>query len=225
MPHATTVETNPEVQRLVQNVYFPSAVYTTLRKDFLESVKPVFDENIAKAERISSNNPTQVAVMSGNFFDDARISKFTQYVANAAWKILEGQGYDMMDKGTFFAGMWGQQHSKTSFTPEHVHPGVQLVGFYFLETPPGSSKIQIHDPRPAKVMVNMPEKNSAQTTMASPVVSFTPEPGMLFFANSWLPHSFSRHDSDALLSFVHFNVGVMKTLLKADPGPSTAEVI
>ncbi len=225
MKNETTLETPPQIQQLVQHLHFPSSVYTTSSKDFLASVNPVFDEYVAKAELISSNNPTQVAVMSANFSDDARIAKFTQYVANMAWKILEGQGYDMEGKGTFFAGMWGQQHSKTSSMPEHVHPGAQLVGFYFLATPADSSRLQIHDPRPAKVMVNMPEKNSSQTTVASTVISFTPEPGLLFFTNSWLPHSFTRHGSDDPLSFVHFNVGVMKTSSVVAPMAGSAEVI
>lgn len=225
MLHVTTFETAPEAPRLVQHFYFPSAVYTTARKDFIESVKPVFDENIAKAKLISSNNPTGLAVMSGNFSNDARISEFTQFVASAAWKILEGQGYDMKGMATFFTGMWGQQHSKSSSMPEHVHPGAQLVGFYFLETPPESSKIQIHDPRPAKIMVNMPESNASQTTGASSIVSFTPAPGMLFFANSWLPHSFTRHDAHEPLSFVHFNLGVLKTSNAVSQIRSGAEVI
>lgn len=224
MPHIA-LETNPDAQRLVQYLYFPSAVYTSARRDFLESVKPVFDEYIAKAQLISSNNPTGFAVMSGNFSNDVRISQFTQFVANAAWKILEGQGYDMKGMATLFTGMWGQQHSTSSSMPEHVHPGVQLVGFYFLETPPESSKIQIHDPRPAKVMVNLPESNASHTTGASSVVSFTPEPGMLFFANSWLPHSFTRHGAHEPLSFVHFNIGVMKMSTAVTPIQSDAEVI
>jgi uncharacterized protein (TIGR02466 family) len=212
-------------QRLVQHLYFPSAAYVSERRDFLESVKPVFDEYIEKAALIDSNNPTGAAVMSANLSEDARIARFTQFIANAAWRILEGQGYDMDGKGTFFAGMWGQQHSRNSFMPEHVHPGAQLVGFYFLETPLNASKIQIHDPRPAKVIIDMPERHRSQNSLASSMASFAPEPGMLFLTNSWLPHSFTRHDSDEPLSFIHFNLGVMKATLNVVPPSSGAEVV
>lgn len=37
--------------------------------------------------------------MSANLAADARLADFTRYVANTAWTLLDGQGYDMQDKG------------------------------------------------------------------------------------------------------------------------------
>ena len=67
----------------------------------------------------------------------------------------------------------------------------------------------IHDPRPAKKFANLPEKNMALATYASTMIGFKPEPGMFFFANSWLPHSFTRNSSDEPSRFIHFNLSLM----------------
>jgi hypothetical protein len=45
-------------------------------------------------------------------------------------------------------------------------------------------------------------------TPASNAIHFSPKPGLLMFANSWLPHSFGRHAANKPLKFVHFNVSV-----------------
>jgi hypothetical protein len=43
---------------------------------------------------------------------------------------------------------------------------------------------------------------------ASNMINFLPEPGMLLFTNSWLPHSFGRHAADKPIKFVHFNLSI-----------------
>ena len=161
--------------------------------------------------------------MSDSFLEDTRLAPFAHYVATGAWHILQGQGYQMQGRATFFTDMWGQQHGRSSSVAEHVHPGDQIVGFYFLATPPGSSKIELHDPRPGKTMSDLPQAAPAAPSMASARVTITPEAGMLFFASGWLPHSFTRHGADAPLEVVHFNLGVRK--VPAPPAPAAGNVI
>jgi hypothetical protein len=66
----------------------------------------------------------------------------------------------------------------------------------------------IHDPRPGKVQGNLPETDISIATYGSNMINFEPKPGMLVFANSWLPHSFGRHANDKPIQFVHFNITV-----------------
>jgi hypothetical protein len=42
------------------------------------------------------------------------------------------------------------------------------------------------------------------------MINFTPKPGMMVFANSWLAHSFTRHAADQAIEFVHFNLTVQQ---------------
>ena len=91
----------------------------------------------------------------------------------------------------------------------HVHGmGAQISAFYFLDVPEGACNLVIHDPRPAKVIINMPAEDESKITAASGQIMFTPEPGALILTNSWLPHSFTRNLSDKPMRFVHMNLTV-----------------
>jgi hypothetical protein len=73
------------------------------------------------------------------------------------------------------------------------------------------------------VQIDLPEQNISAATPASKAVNFTPKPGMMIFANSWLMHSFTRHAAELPIKFVHFNLTVIPTPQAACPAP--AEVI
>ena len=90
---------------------------------------------------------------------------------------------------------------------QHVHTGdIQIVGFYFLDTPDGCSAATFHDPRAGKVQSGRPESNISEVTYASNGFHFKPEPGVLVLTNAWLAHSFTRQQSDKPFRFIHFNV-------------------
>lgn len=215
-------------EKLNSLVYFPTSVYTIKNEVFLKDALAVFNENIKQSKK--NKKPDALfsklypVTMTGNLYDDERMKDLCGYIGQTAWNILQAQGFAMKDKVTSFTHFWGQEHHKHSAMSEHVHPyGDQIVGFYFLEVPPDSSRIVIHDPRPGKVMVNLPEENSEIVSESSSMVTFQPEAGMLFFANSWLPHSFTRHGNLKPIKFIHFNIGVQM----APPSmcPSTVEII
>lgn len=131
----------------------------------------------------------------------------------------------MQDKAVAFTEMWTQEHHKHSAMDAHVHGfGSQIVGFYFLETPEDCSRVVFHDPRAAKVQIDLPEQDVNMATPASKMINFQPKPGLMIFANSWLMHSFTRHASDKPIKFVHFNLTVQMTQPAACPMPA-AEII
>ena len=202
----TIIAANPQGQ-VEAFYYFPSAVYTIKKPEFLDAVKEVSDEALSKIEtEIDDIYPVK---MSGNFYEDPRLEKFTTFIGETAWLILAEQGYKMSDFEIVFADMWTQEHYKHSLMEQHIHNyGAQIIGFYFLETPENCSKVIFHDPKPGKVQINLPEKDMTQATMASTMVNFVPEPGMLMFTNSWLPHSFGRHASNDPIKFIHFNLAI-----------------
>ena len=105
--------------------------------------------------------------------------------------------------------MWTQEHYKFSGQDEHVHPNMQISGFYFLDVPKNTPKVIIHDPRPSKVFSALPEVDMTQATYASTMINFTPEPGTLLLTNSWLPHSFTKNPSEKPFRFIHFNLGIV----------------
>lgn len=221
-----------QVSAVVQNTqlevafHFPCAIYLIERLDFLESVKKVSEESIAEQTKDKTLDEIYPTVMSNNYFNDQRIAKFSEFVGDTAWNILNDQGYDMQDRVTSFVEMWTQEHYKHSSMEQHVHGyGSQIVGFYFLEVPEDSSRVVFHDPRAGKVQIDLPEANVDQATIASKMINFQPKPGMLIFANSWLAHSFTRHASDKPMKFVHFNLSVQAANKINFNGAPPAEII
>ena len=190
--------------------HFPCPIYLIERPDFLEVVNTVSEEALAEAKKAQPLNEIYPVYMTGNYFGDPRMAGFSEFVGATAWNILNEQGYAMQDKAVQFTEMWTQEHHKHSAMDAHVHGyGSQIVGFYFLETPENGSHVVFHDPRAAKVQIDLPEQDMNMATPASKMINFTPKPGMMIFANSWLMHSFTRHAADLPIKFVHFNLAVI----------------
>lgn len=203
--------------------HFPCPIYLTERPDFLDVVKKVSEESLEIQRKTHELNEIYPVVMSGSFYADLRIAKFSEFVGATAWNILNEQGYAMQDKAVQFTEMWTQEHHKHSSMDSHVHGfGSQIVGFYFLETPENCSRVVFHDPRAAKVQIDLPEQDVSMATPASKMINFEPKPGLMIFANSWLAHSFTRHASELPIKFVHFNLTVIPQ--QSCPAPA-AEIV
>lgn len=207
--------------------HFPCPIYLIERPDFLEEVSAISEEALAESRKTQSLNEIYPVYMTGNFFGDPRAANFSEFVGATAWNILNEQGYAMQDKAVQFTEMWTQEHHKHSAMDQHVHGfGSQMVGFYFLETPEGGSNVVFHDPRSAKVQIDLPEQDMGMATPASKMINFTPKPGMMIFANSWLAHSFTRHAADLPIKFVHFNLNVIHQPQQATGDlPPAAEIV
>jgi uncharacterized protein (TIGR02466 family) len=206
--------------------HFPCPIYIIERPDFLETVSAVSEEalNIQRKER--DLNEIYPVYMTQNYFGDPRMAGFSEFIGSTAWNILNEQGYAMQDKAVSFTEMWTQEHHKHSAMDAHVHGfGSQIVGFYFLETPENCSHVVFHDPRAAKVQIDLPEQDVNMATPASKMINFTPKPGMLIFANSWLSHSFTRHAAEQPIKFVHFNLTVIPAPQQACDIPPVAEIV
>lgn len=218
------------VAQFVQNTqlqvayHFPCPIYLIERPDFLETVNIVSDEALEIAKKSQSLDEIYPVHMTGNYFGDSRMAQFSEFVGSTAWNILNEQGFLMSDKAVQFTEMWTQEHHKHSAMDPHVHGfGSQVVGFYFLETPQDCSRVVFHDPRAAKVQIDLPEQDMNMATSASKMINFEPKPGMMIFANSWLAHSFTRHAAELPIKFVHFNLTVINAP-QACPAPA-AEII
>ena len=205
--------------------HFPCPIYIIERPDFLEAVHTVSEEALDVQRKERDLNEIYPVYMTGSYFADPRVSAFTEFVGGTAWNILNEQGFAMGDKAVSFTEMWTQEHHKHSAMDAHVHGyGSQIVGFYFLETPEGGSNVVFHDPRSGKVQIDLPEQDMNMATPASKMINFTPKPGMMIFANSWLMHSFTRHAADLPIKFVHFNLTVIHAPQACDI-PPVVEII
>jgi len=205
--------------------YFPCPIYIIKRPDFLDAVNVVSEEALEVQRKARDLDEIYPLYMTGNYFADFRMSAFTEFVGATAWNILNEQGYAMQDKAVQFTEMWTQEHHKHSAMDAHVHGyGSQITGFYFLETPEDCSNVVFHDPRAGKVQIDLPETDMSMATPASKMINFTPKPGMMIFANSWLAHSFTRHAAELPIKFVHFNLTVIQAPQQSCAAPA-AEIV
>lgn len=181
------------------------------KTEFLDSVKAVSNRHLEKANEGAT-------LMTGDYSHEPELAEFSQYVSQTAWNILQAQGYAMDKLVTYFTEMWTQEHNKMSSMETHIHGmGAQISAFFFLDVPEGGCNLVIHDPRPAKVIINLPQADEGKITAGSNQIVFTPEDGTLIFTNSWLPHSFTRNTSDKPMRFVHMNLSVAVAPVVEDP--------
>jgi hypothetical protein len=199
----------PKQDLITSNIYFPTFIYQIEKPEFLEPVGKIAEEALVETRKTKPLNEIYPVYMTGNLFDKPEIIPFQFYIGGTAMNLLNDQGYDLEGYETFFSEMFCQEHYKHSAMEQHVHgAGSQMVGFYFLEAPENCSRVVFHDPRAGKPMISWNEKNIFQASYASNAINFVPKPGLLMFTNSWLPHSFSRHEADAPIKFIHFNIGL-----------------
>ena len=223
-----SIQTNlPPADQLASYHYFPSAVYMIEKPSYLNLVRKVSDKYLKARKK---DQPTVDTIyplyQTDNMFMDQELTDFSSYVLQSAWNILKDQGHSMEQFNTYFIEMWCQEHHKTSNHEEHIHGyGAQLTGFYFLDCPKDSSRIIIHDPRPGRKQINLPETNINDATYASTMINFQPTAGQLFFANAWLPHGFTRNAAKSPMRFIHFTVGVMPAVANNAPPQPTATVV
>jgi hypothetical protein len=204
--------------------YFVSPIYSLKKMEFLEDTLSATNDSI-KDFLANKNKVNEIyPVIHTSILHDERIDPLLEYVINTAWNILDDQGYRMQGLSTYFTEVWAQTHRKFSSMDQHVHGDCQMSAFYFLECPKDCPKLEIHDPRPGKVMTNLFEKDYSEITNATNIVSFTPEAGTLMFMNSWLPHSFTRNASKSQFKFIHMNIST-RPYVGEPEYPDTAEIV
>lgn len=183
---------------------FPSAVAKDSHPEFLVPARQVLTEYL---ERVKPNSWN--VCQSESMFDD-RLQGLLQLIAQTSFQMLSEQGYDMNNAQTNVSQFWGQEFTKYGQHIEHVHPfGAQIVGMYFVDVPEKDSAYpMVFDPRPSKRQINMPQSNQNDVTYASEQIVIGVQSGDLVFTNAWLPHGFTRHESDTPMRFIHFTVNV-----------------
>ena len=190
--------------------HFITPVFRFHKPEFLNSVKPVFNEYVDRIKKNKNKNDPHPGVMTELMSADERIETFCRYISDITWDVLNKQGYNMDLFYTDASEIWGQHHPFMSSMDKHTHgQGTYLTGFYFLDTPDNSSKMFIHDPSLLKTHINLPVRHDTELSFAQTSVFYDPKPGDLIFTNSWVEHSFTRNASQMPYNFIHINVKVV----------------
>lgn len=174
----------------------------------MPALREVASEYLAKREKEQGELHELYPVRMGDDMQfDPRMQEFCGYVGRTGFDILREQGVDLQGRACYFTELWVQEHHKHSLMEQHVHgAGAQLGGFYFIDAPEHGSVASFYDPRAGKVASMVHEADNSNVSYASNTIHFMPRPGVLMFANAWLPHAFTRHGANTPFRFIHFNI-------------------
>ena len=204
--------------------FFSSNFYIEENISWLDSLNKFSDKYIEEAvennkKLFINNKDFGLAHHSTALTGDVSFLKFIEFISKRSYLILDEQGYDLKDYSLALTELWVQEFSKDGGGNHntHVHSNSHISGFYFLKCSDKTSYPVFHDPRPGKLMNQLPEKNKNEITEASEKIDFHPKPGTFIFFNSYVGHEFVVDHGIEPFRFIHFNIqAVPKQLINND---------
>lgn len=215
----TQSKQNGESQQDVLEDYsfFPTTIYKISKPEFHKELLDISDNSLKETKKLLKQQGIEhldpLCDMSENMIFEPRIQMFADYVIASARNILESQGYDLTNQEVILTSIWAQEHYRYSDMAQHIHANeglgvTQMVGFYFLDVNEFGSQMVLHDPRPSKVITDLPLRNPKDISLGSSMIYIRPDIGDLFLTNSYTPHSFTKNFSDKSVKFLHINIVV-----------------
>lgn len=205
----------------MKSLFFSSSFYIEEDTSWLDSLNKFSDDYIKKA---FENNKIKffekkdfgLSHHSETLTNDSNFQKLSEFVLKRSFSFLENQGYCLKNYSLVLNELWVQEFSKSGGGNHntHVHSNNHVSGFYFLKCSDKTSYPVFHDPRPGKLMNQLPEKNKDEISDASENISFFPKPGTFVFFNSYIGHEFVVDHGIEPFRFIHFNIqAVPKNLI------------
>lgn len=190
------------------NSIFTSTVGIVEVPQFLTATKNSSNKHIEQVLQKYKIDPVHPLIQTENMVWDPQLKQFNEFVLNKTAEMLDLQGYDISKVRLSIKDLWCQKHYKMSGHERHVHNnGAVMSAFYIIECPPNSSHLMLYDPRPGKEYgFILPEKDERAMSEASNIINYAPSEGELILANSYIPHGFSRNQSDKPFTFLHINI-------------------
>jgi uncharacterized protein (TIGR02466 family) len=198
---------------LIKEDYFSTPIYFSEKKEWIDTLNNHSDKYIEQA--INSSKP--IYDNSGKFglihhstslIHDDNFKDFCFFINNSSYYILDEQGFNLTNYKLYITELWVQEFSKEKggYHIPHIHSNGHMSGFYFLKCSKNTSYPVFHDPRPKKLMIQLPQKNEKLITISSEKINIKPSPGLFVFFNSYLEHEFTLDPGIDPFRFIHFNV-------------------
>ena len=203
---------------LKTNLFFPSLVYFIEKPEWVEDINNISNEYIEKAkirdkdllqrrkDRYGNIKDHGMTYHSSSMIEDDRLKIFKEFVTNTSTTILHNQGYDLSQHKMYWTELWVQEFGKKGggHHDTHIHGNNHMSGFYFLQCSNKTSYPVFHDPRPGKLMTQLPVQKGINAAIEK--IDYKIIPGTLMFFNSYLPHQFTVDDGVEPFRFIHFNL-------------------
>jgi uncharacterized protein (TIGR02466 family) len=194
--------------------YFITPVYYGFDNSYVKDLIKITDPYIKKARKknekiIKETNDFGLSHHSTSLITNEDTKNFQRMIYNIANDILDKeQGYDLKDYQLFITELWVQEFSKNGgghHTP-HTHWNGHISGFYFLKASNVTSMPSFYDPRPAKIINDLPMKDPMAVNDAQSIITYPVKPGTIIFFPSYLTHGFSVDPGKEPFRFIHWNI-------------------
>jgi len=204
--------------------FFSSNFYIEEDLSWVETLNKLSDNYINRAiennkKNFIHNKDFGLTHHSESLNKDVNFDKFSNFILKRSFSFLENQGYCLKNYLLVMNDLWVQEFSKEGGGNHntHIHSNNHVSGFYFLKCSDKTSYPIFHDPRPGKLMNQLPEKNQNKMTDASEKIYFFSKPGVFVFFNSYIGHEFVVDHGIEPFRFIHFNVqAIPKQLINND---------
>ena len=193
---------------MILDNFFPSVVAREDHFDWADKMLPIvknfFDTQYSNPDFYYNGRTTH-----GTGLDltvNPEFKPFTDFIVQKGKYFLEVQGFDP-NPIRFNPYFFLNSFSKGSSHPKHVHSQCTLSGIFYLQTPPGSSKIRFYPNQPFRdffdYFFHVKDPNN---WFAMPHYEYTPYPGLLLIWPGWLYHEVAPNQSEEPRISIVFNM-------------------
>jgi len=208
--------------------YFITPVYATLITEWIKPLIKATDPFIKKAidnnkETIKKRNKEYkknigdlgMSHHSTSLINIPDFKELQDFVSKSSVNILNHMGYDLTNYEIRWTECWVQEFAKNGggHHEGHIHYDNHISGFYFLKCSEKTSMPLFHDPRPTKLMTQLPLKNESEITFGSQFINYKPIPGTLILFPAFLEHQFVVDHGIEPFRFIHFNLQAVRKMV------------
>ena len=217
-----------EEKKLILNTYFSSPIYYIEIPEWVDKTNKICDKYIKDAKK---NNTKTIKEREKNFgkkigdhgmshhsttlINDPNLKELQDYIGTTSWNILDSMGYDLTNYELFWTEFWVQEFGEKGggHHEGHVHYDNHISGFYFLKCSDKTSIPIFHDPRPGKLMTQLPLKNESAITLGTEKIHYKPKPGTMIFFPSYIEHQYLVDNGIESFRFIHFNLQAVRKMI------------
>jgi uncharacterized protein (TIGR02466 family) len=213
---------------LAASVYFGSPVYSIEIPEWVNDVNKVCNKYI---KEVKKNNAKSIkdrekklgkkigdhgmSHHSTSLISDSGLKELQDYISATSWNILDHMGYDLKNYELFWTEFWVQEFGEKGggHHEGHIHYDNHISGFYFLKCSEKTSIPVFHDPRPAKLMTQLPLKNETEITFGTDKIHYKPKPGTIIFFPAYMEHQYVVDNGVEPFRFIHFNLQAVRKMI------------
>jgi uncharacterized protein (TIGR02466 family) len=208
--------------------YFGTPIYIVELPELVNSYNKESDIFINKSKKINKNlikerkkffkkniHDFGMSYHSESLINFPQFKILQDYVSKRSYEILDHMGHDLSQYELFLTEFWVQEFGEKGggHHEGHIHYDNHISGFYFLKCSDKTSMPVFHDPRPAKIMSQLPLKNIQEITSGSLMINYKPKPGTLILFPAFLEHQFAVDSGIEPFRFIHFNLQAVRKII------------